>query len=186
MCTGYGEEKIIALPCPVFCTLFVCMLQTVLNTIAMLFPNVFESTVSDLLITRLNNLNAQTAPKWGKMDVAQMLAHCNVTYEMAYTDKHPKPGFLMGLINKAFIKGIVTGPKPYKPNSPTASAFEMTSPKNFEQERDRLVKHIRQTQALGEAHFEGKKSLVFGAMTANEWNTQFYKHLDHHLTQFGV
>ena len=31
-------------------------------------------------------------PRWGKMSVAQMLAHCNVAYEIEYTDKHPRSG----------------------------------------------------------------------------------------------
>ena len=42
------------------------------------------------------------------------------------------------------------------------------------------------TQELGEAHFEGKESHSFGPLNKTEWNNMFYKHADHHLTQFGV
>lgn len=42
------------------------------------------------------------------MNVAQMLAHCNVTYEMVYENIHPKTNFFMSFILKTFIKKIVT------------------------------------------------------------------------------
>ena len=43
---------------------------------------------------------------------------------------------------------------------------------------------ITKTQQLGENYFEGKESNSFGKLTASEWNNMFYKHLDHHLSQF--
>jgi hypothetical protein len=71
-------------------------------------------------------------------------------------------------------------------NLPTAPAFRIKNGKNFVEEKARLIDFLNQTKALGTAHFEGKDSLSFGPMTALEWNNQFYKHLDHHLGQFGV
>ena len=41
-------------------------------------------------------------------------------------------------------------------------------------------------EAEGAAAYEGKESASFGVLTAQEWSNQFYKHMDHHLTQFGV
>ena len=120
------------------------------------------------------------------MNVAQMLAHCNVTYEMVYEDKHPKPGAIMKFILKSFIKKVVTGDKPYKHNSQTAPAFIMTDQKEFDMEKNRLINYITKTQQLGESHFNNKESHSFGPLTGEEWNTMFYKHLDHHLSQFGV
>ena len=46
----------------------------------MALPNIFEKSVADEVIARINNLTPATQPGWGKMNVAQMLAHCNVTY----------------------------------------------------------------------------------------------------------
>ena len=53
--------------------------------------NIFDPTVTDEIITRINQLKPDSQPLWGKMSVAQMLAHCNVTYETVYEDKHKKP-----------------------------------------------------------------------------------------------
>ncbi len=152
----------------------------------MALPNIFTQDVSDQVIARIKVLKPNSRPLWGKMTVDQMLAHCNVTYEMVFEDKHPKPNFLMQFILRTFVKKIVTSEAPYKRNSRTAPAFLITSSKDFEIEKSRLIHYIQQTQQLGETHFDQKQSHSFGALTKTEWNNMFYKHLDHHLTQFGV
>ena len=151
-----------------------------------LMKNLFEKEITDELIDRINALKIENRPIWGKMSVDQMLAHCNVAYEMAYTDKHPKPNALMRFMLKTFVKKGVVNESPYPKNSRTAPAFVIHDSRNFKLEKERLINFLQKTQQLGATHFEGKESLSFGPMTAKEWNNLFYKHLDHHLTQFGV
>jgi hypothetical protein len=152
----------------------------------MALPNIFTKSVTDGVVQRINNLTATTQPQWGKMAVAQMLAHCCVSYEMVYEDKHPKPNFFVGFILKTFVKKNIVNEVPYKKNSGTAPAFIIKGDRDFEAEKARLIGFIERTQALGEAHFDGKESNSFGNLTKTEWNNLFYKHLDHHLTQFGI
>jgi SRSO17 transposase len=115
-----------------------------------------------------------------------MLAHCNVSYEMAFGNIHQKPNALMRFILKMMVKNTVVNEVPYKKNSSTAPAFVIKDEKNFEAEKARLKAYIIKTQELGATHFEGKESHSFGTLTSTEWNNMFYKHLDHHLGQFGV
>ncbi len=152
----------------------------------MALPNIFSSPVVDQITARINQLQPATQAQWGKMSVAQMLAHCNVTYEMAFEDKHPKPGFVMGFILKTFVKNTVVSETPYKKSSQTAPAFIIKDSRNFETEKARLLAYLNQTVQLGEASFDGKASHSFGNLSKAEWNNMFYKHLDHHLQQFGV
>jgi len=152
----------------------------------MALSNIFTKEVSDKLIERIEKLKADTQPGWGKMSVSQMLAHCNVTYELAYGDKHPRPNIFMRLILKLAIKKIVTNEAPYTRNSGTAPAFLIKGARSFDPEKKRLIEHISKTQQLGEAHFDNKVSVSFGPLTKTEWNNMFYKHLDHHLNQFGA
>jgi hypothetical protein len=105
---------------------------------------------------------------------------------MIYTDKHPKPNAFAKFMMKLFVKKIVVSEKEYAKNGRTASQFIISDSKNFETEKKRLIDFIRKTQQLGEANFDGKESHSFGNLTSNEWNNLFYKHLDHHLRQFGV
>jgi hypothetical protein len=148
--------------------------------------NVFNQAESAELINRIDKLSPTSKANWGKMSVAQMLAHCNVTYEMAYEDKHPKPNSFKKLILKLLVKKIVVGDKAYSKNSQTAPEFIIKDSRDFEKEKMRLKEYIAKTQQLGEHYFEGKESHSFGPLTKTEWNTMFYKHLNHHLTQFGV
>lgn len=150
------------------------------------WKNLFDEKEARETIARVEQLTPESQPLWGKMNVAQMLAHCNVTYELVYTDKHPKPKGLQKFFIKLFAKKIVTGPKPYKKNLRTAPAFLVTDDRDFEKEKTRLIEHIQKTQKLGGGHFDQKESHAFGALSTVEWNTLFSKHLDHHLRQFGV
>ncbi len=146
----------------------------------------FDLNHTDEAIARIHQLTPTTTPQWGKMNVAQMLAHLNVAYDMAYTDKYPSPNFLVRWMLTRFVKPAVVGPKPYAKNIRTAPAFLVASDQDFEKEKKKLIDYIKQTQSLGAAHFEQKESNSFGKLTAGEWSTLFYKHLDHHLTQFDV
>ncbi len=152
----------------------------------MALPNVFTANVANDLVNRIGLLTPDSKALWGSMDVAQMLAHCNVTYEMLYDNIHPKPGFLVKLMLKTFVKSKVVNEAPYEPNGRTAPQFIIKSSKDFAKEKARLTSYIQKTQQLGEQEFEGKESHSFGKLSATEWNNMFYKHLNHHLSQFGV
>jgi hypothetical protein len=148
--------------------------------------NIFSKEITEEVIERINKLTKDTRPIWGTMSVAQMLAHCSVTYEMVYTNKHQKPNAFTRWILKTIVKRAVVSEKLYPKNSRTAPQFLITDQKDFLEEKNRLENYIIQTQELGKAHFHGKESNSFGKLTSEEWNNMFYKHLDHHLTQFGV
>jgi hypothetical protein len=148
--------------------------------------NVFNQADAAEFVNRINSLQPTTQPNWGKMNVQQMLAHCNVQYEMVYENKHKKPNAFLKFILKTFVKKTVVGDKPYKQNGQTAPEFIIKDERSFDIEKSRLVDYINKTQQLGAAHFEGKESHSFGVLNQQEWNTMMSKHLDHHLGQFGV
>ena len=148
--------------------------------------NLFEYNDAREVIVRIDNLSNTTQGLWGKMTVSQMLAHCNVTYEFVYDNIHPVPNGFKKFMLKLFVKPFVVGEKPYKRNIRTAPEFLMTDDKDFDKEKQRLIDYLNKTQELGEAHFDNKESRSFGHLSVKEWNIMFYKHLDHHLGQFGV
>ncbi|HTB51489.1 MAG TPA: DUF1569 domain-containing protein [Ferruginibacter sp.] len=149
--------------------------------------SVFDQTDVTEMINRIDNLKPSSKPLWGKMTVAQMLAHCNVSYELVYENKHPKPNAFTKILLKLFLKNlIVKNTKPYKKSLQTAPAFLIKEDKNFDEEKTRLINHIKKTQELGGNYFDGKESHSFGRLTKHEWDVMFYKHLHHHLKQFGV
>ena len=97
--------------------------------------NMFDSEDSKEMIFRINQLTATHPAQWGKMTVDQMLAHCSVAFEMAYTDQHPRPNAFARFMLKMFVKQTVVGAKPYKKNIRTAPVFIIEGSKNFEAEK---------------------------------------------------
>ena len=148
--------------------------------------NIFSPEISAETITRINQLTPETIPNWGKMNVAQMLAHLNVIYEKIYAPNHPKTGAIKKFLLKTFVKNAVVNEKPYKKNSPAAPEFKIVDERDFETEKTRLVDYVQRTQELGKDHFHNTEYSSFGVLNGDEWNNLFYKHLNHHLTQFGV
>lgn len=149
--------------------------------------DIFNAKEAQNYIDRINKLSPETKGKWGTMSVDQMLAHCNVTYEMVYEpQKHKAPGGIAKFILKNFVKSKVVGEKSYSQNSPTAPQFKINGDQDFELEKKRLIGFIQKTQQLGRDAFDGKESFSFGKLKAQEWNNMFAKHLNHHLEQFGV
>jgi len=152
----------------------------------MALPNVYDSGIAEQLISRINLLTPTSQSQWGKMNVSQMLAHSNVTYEYVFDERNDKPNFIVKAVLKNFVKPKVVGESAYPQNSPTGPAFIMNGTKDFEKEKQRLIDYIRRVVEAGREAFEGKESSSFGILTAQEWNNMMYKHLDHHLSQFGV
>lgn len=148
--------------------------------------NIFRTEDCHEFENRINQLTSESKAIWGKMSVGQMLAHCNVAYEMAYEDIHPKPNPFIRIILKLMVKNSVVSEKPYPKNNQTAPQFIIKDERNFNVERDRLIAYLNKTHELGQSNFEEKESLSFGKLSAVEWNNMFAKHLDHHLKQFGV
>ncbi len=152
-----------------------------------MIKNIFSQEISEEVIRRIEKLNPKSTPNWGTMSVDQMLAHCNVTYDYTYhSEKFTPPNAVKRMLLKAFVKPIVVSEKAYPKNGRTAAEFKMVGEKDFEREKSKLIENIRRTQQLGATHFEGLENFSFGKLSSSEWNNLFYKHLDHHLTQFGV
>ena len=152
--------------------------------------NIFEASGADSLIERINKLTPDAKPLWGKMNVAQMLAHSSrpfeTVYDPAYAQKYPRPNAVARFFIRLLVKNTVVGPKPYKKNLRTAPEFLIKDDRDFNTEKERLITFINQAQAEGASAFEGREAHAFGPLTAAEWNMLFSKHTDHHLQQFGV
>lgn len=152
-----------------------------------MIKDIFNPEVTAEIIGRINRLTPETQRLWGTMNVSQMLAHCNVPYAYTFTpEKFKKPNFLMKFILSNFVKKMVVSPTPYKKNERTSPSFVIADQRDFEKEKSILINNIKKCEALGRTHFEGKENFSFGKMTADEWNALYYKHIDHHLRQFGI
>lgn len=132
----------------------------------MALPSTFDTKTTQQHLERLDKLTNETKPIWGKMNAAQMLAHLNVTYDLAYERKTSSPGFFMKWMLKSFIKDIVTGEKPYPRNSRTGKEFIISDKRDFEKEKAILIANIKDTEAKGTTYFEGRNNQAFGSLSS--------------------
>ncbi|HAV28656.1 MAG TPA: hypothetical protein DCW93_01930 [Saprospirales bacterium] len=148
--------------------------------------NIYDSTDTNDLIVQINKLTPAKKPNWGKMSLDQMLTHLNVVYLMAFTDKDTPSNSVAKFLLKLIIKKGVVVPKPNPKNGRTEPQFIIKNAKNFDEEKKKLISYIEKVRDSGNSNFEGKESQSFDPLTAEEWNVLFAKHMEHHLTQFGI
>jgi len=71
-------------------------------------------------------------------------------------------------------------------NSPTARELVMKDDRDFVAEQRRLDGLLDEFAAAGPGGCTDHPHAFFGPMKPDEWAILMYKHLDHHLRQFGV
>ena len=148
--------------------------------------NLFIPADAESLKARVTLLRPDSKQQWGKMTVAQALAHCSLSMEMATGALCPKR-VLIGRILGPIVKPKLLGDdKPMRPNSPTAKELRVSTAPDFSTEQPRLIALIDQFAQAGPSGCTTHPHAFFGPMTPDEWAILTYKHLDHHLRQFGV
>ena len=152
----------------------------------MAYPSIYLASTTEELFQRIDQLNPESQGLWGKMTVGQMFSHCAVPYEQILGTNTDQPPLLMRLILKLFLKKSMVNEVPYKRNLPTATSFIRTDKYDFSIEKERLKNYIKTIQEMGSEKLATTPSLSLGSLSATEWNNLLYKHIDHHLAQFGV
>jgi hypothetical protein len=145
--------------------------------------NLFDPGVKQEIIDRINRLTPVSKALWGKMNVSQMLAHLQLPIAIAFGTHQPKGSLLLRLIGPLF-KSKLWDEKPYSKSLPTDPTFIMTgADKDFEKEKNTLLEMVNR---FSESTIAGERHPVFGKFTKENWSKATWKHLDHHLRQFGV
>jgi len=147
--------------------------------------NFFESSDRRELLDRLDKLRPDAARLWGKMNPAQMCAHCALALEVAAGDVPKRQAFIGKVLAPFVKKKIVRGTEPLSKNSPTDPTFVVADARDFAKEKARLFAIADRFAAGGPEAANGRVHSFFGAMTGDEWGVLMWKHLDHHLRQFG-
>ena len=147
--------------------------------------NLFEPAVYTEITERVNRLSPESQRQWGKMTVSQMLAHCKEAFKVPLSEKRlPKlyPFALIGWL----VKNKLYNDTPWKQGLPTAPNFIIKDERDFESEKKQLLELIKKFNEDGPAKVGLHPHAVFGKFTSEQWGKSMWKHLDHHLKQFGA
>jgi hypothetical protein len=135
---------------------------------------------------RLFHLRPDTPRLWGKMTPAQAMAHCTIGMELALGDRRP-PRMLIGRLIGRIVKPMAfKESEPMRRNSPTIPGFVVSDQRDLAAESEKLRRIIDRFAVAGPAGCTTHPHSFFGPLTPDEWSYWMYKHIDHHLQQFGV
>lgn len=147
--------------------------------------NLYETHVYQEVLERMNNLSHHSIRQWGKMEVAQMLAHCKAAFAVPLSEQ-PMKRSVLGLLIGWAAKPQLYNDKPWRKNLPTAPNFVIKDKRSFDIEKGALLELIHSFHQKGPEKTGLHPHPMFGKLTKEQWGCSMYKHLDHHLRQFGV
>jgi Protein of unknown function (DUF1569) len=151
--------------------------------------NLFEPTLVEDVKRRIMRLHPESERQWGKMPLALVLAHCTSGFQMAMGTINPKRAPFPANVIGPLIKPLVFGDdKPLRRDSPSAPELFTADPTQceFERERTQLINAIDSFVSKGAACCSQHPHPFFGPLKPQQWAILMYKHVDHHLRQFGV
>lgn len=149
-------------------------------------PIIKEETIQ-VLIDRVNRLEKDREPRWGKMTGPEMLAHCSTSIKMAYGDIPVK--FRIGTFRSAIYKFLIVDILPFLRHLPAPPEInvekKLRTVGDFETEKNQLIAQLKRIKETPNDFIFGPHP-IFRNMSGKKWGKLAVKHLDHHLRQFGV
>jgi hypothetical protein len=146
--------------------------------------SIFNPSNNKELITRIQSLEVNNKAQWGKMSVAQMVVHAQSPLKVAIGELQLKRSFV-GFLFGSIAKRQLVSAKPFGKNLPTANEFKVHTHPDFEKEKINLIKYVEKIGKAGPSGITQDPHPFFGKMNIQQWDALMYKHLDHHLRQFG-
>ena len=145
--------------------------------------SIFTEKAHQDLLKRLNTIDENKTANWGKMNVSQMLHHCQhpINIILQKKDYDLKPNWIARLL----FKKAMYSDKLWRKNLPTVPSFKTKDDRDFTSEKLKLKSLIEELHTHKDKN-DWQAHPVFGTFTKEQWGKMQYKHLDHHFRQFGV
>jgi hypothetical protein len=147
--------------------------------------SIFSAADNQEIVYRIQRLGPNSRAEWGKMTVGQMLVHTQRPLRVAFGElklKRTLIGYLFGNLARKQL----ASPVPFKKNLPTDGNFIVKTRSDFDLEKKKLTALVQDFVKVGVNGLTKEPHPFFGKLTTEEWDTLTWKHLDHHLRQFGV
>lgn len=135
------------------------------------------------LLGRFEKLTSDRHPAWGSMTAAQVLGHLADPLNAAMGKKSvaPKPG----PFSNPVIRTLIIYWMPWPKGAPTAPEFVHAHEEDFNSNLSALHATVEEFVAAG-VNASRQPHPAFGQLSGKAWGRLVYRHLDHHLRQFGI
>ena len=152
-------------------------------------PTISNPGTLEQLLQRLRRLTPDSERRWGTMTPGEMLCHLGDASDGVLGRRKPPGIENRKVLPLPVVWVLLYTPLPFPKGVETRSGVnpkkEGTRPGNFEQDRARVLSGLQglavaPAEALPQTHFR------FGKMSLRAWHHWAFKHVDHHLRQFGL
>jgi hypothetical protein len=145
--------------------------------------SVFHQVDRLALAHRLDAITSASAPRWGRMDSRQMLAHLSDGVRMALGELTVQPRG--GPLRFPPIRHAIIHWLPFPKSAPTAPELLTRRAEDWDAERA-VLKHLLERLGALEGARDWPEHPAFGRLGSRDWGALVYRHVDHHLRQFGA
>jgi len=135
------------------------------------------------LQARLGHLRPDAPRRWGQMSAPQMVVHLADSLHMTLGDL--PIAFRKTPLRFTLVKLLVIYVLPFPRGAPTAPELRARAPQAWDAEMTTLCALLDRFAAR-DPLAPWPLHPVFGRLSRATWGRLVYRHMDHHLTQFGV
>ncbi len=149
----------------------------------------FDKNTTIESLQRIDQLQANSKSIWGKMSVNEMICHVSDPFRDMLRIRNTKPAIPSLL--RPLMKWLLLNEKPFSKNAPTVKPYLQspkgtgTKPNDFLSDKEELKRLVSEFARINEGFILGKHAAL-GHLTKKQAGRFMWKHLDHHLRQFGV
>ena len=142
----------------------------------------FDQDARARLQTRLDRVTAESRPRWGKMNAEQMLAHLVEAMRMALGEFPTRPTKLITRFPP--FRQLLVYWIPWPRGLPTGPELLPSDRRSIEDSKRDLTRLVT---LVGEnTNAEWPDHPAFGKLSRRGWGVLGWRHIDHHLRQFGL
>ena len=146
--------------------------------------SIYDKASNEAIIARINQLTSETEGLWGKMNVDQMFKHCSAAIDVAFGEKEVKVSLMMKILGRVAKNKVLNNE--FWHNSPTAKEFVFIETYDFEASKKEFIERFSRFSNEGKSAIKTMNHPFWGKMTYEDWDKLMWRHVDHHLRQFGV
>lgn len=136
----------------------------------------------DSLIARIQKLDANCTVQWGKMNVYEMIRHCTAWDECVLNNVKVKHSLIGRVFGKIALRKVLKDEAPLGKNSPTSPSYRIKGTGDVEVAKAKWIANMQRYERYNTPEYLHD---FFGKMSREQVGQLGYKHIDHHLRQFG-
>jgi len=133
---------------------------------------------------RVARLTPERPRQWGRMSVQQMVCHLSESLKMAIGELDVAPKRLP--IRYTPLKQLIIYVAPFPKNAPTAPELTIAATPHSWADDLSTLRQLIDRFASHPADARWPEHPAFGRLSRRAWGVLAYRHMDHHLRQFGV